>query len=219
MKRTKVFDIETGPLPEAELLAMVPPFDPNDVKVGNIKNPDLIAAKIEESRINHTKNFVDRAALDPLTGRVLAIGMVDGDQITILDSDDEKELLSSFWKETQYGFDYTFHNMIGFNIYAFDLPFLIRRSWKHEVRVPNGVRTIRNWGPDWVDLRIEWQLGNRDHHGSLDSIAKHLGVGQKSGSGADFASLWASDRPKALEYLSNDLKLTCAVYERIRSFL
>ena len=35
---TIIFDIETGPLPETELAALLPPFDPNEVKVGNIKD-------------------------------------------------------------------------------------------------------------------------------------------------------------------------------------
>lgn len=217
MKKTICFDCETGPLPEAELLAMLPPFDPADVKVGNL-GPEKAAAKIADAEANHKRNFIERAALDPLTGRILAIGLLESGQCKILDSDDEANLLGYFWEACSNESDYTFHQMVGFNIHAFDLPFLIRRSWKHKVRVPF-VRKGRYWREDFVDLRLEWQLGNRDHHGSLDSIARHLGVGQKSGSGADFAALWASDRAKALEYLRNDLTLTAAVYERIGGFL
>jgi hypothetical protein len=31
---TILFDIETGPLPESELAALLPPFDPAEVKTG-----------------------------------------------------------------------------------------------------------------------------------------------------------------------------------------
>ena len=44
--KTIVFDIETGPLAESELAAMVPAFDPAEVKTGNIKDPEKVAAKI-----------------------------------------------------------------------------------------------------------------------------------------------------------------------------
>ena len=66
-----------------------------------------------------------------------------------------------------------------------------------------------------VDLRDAWQLGERQARGSLDVIAKHLGIGEKNGSGADFARLWQSDRAKAVEYLRNDLQLTVKVAEAL----
>ena len=72
---TILFDIETAPLPESELAALVPPFDPAEVRTGNLKDPDKIAAKLAEAEANHRRDFIERAALDPLTGRVLAIGL------------------------------------------------------------------------------------------------------------------------------------------------
>ena len=36
--QTIFFDIETGALPEAEIAAMMPPFDPAEVKTGNLKD-------------------------------------------------------------------------------------------------------------------------------------------------------------------------------------
>jgi hypothetical protein len=62
-----------------------------------------------------------------------------------------------------------------------------------------------------VDLRELWQLGDRQARGSLDSIAKHLGVGAKNGDGKAFAELWRSDRKQAEAYLHNDLKLTAKI--------
>ena len=41
--KTIFFDVETAPLPESELAAMVPPFDPAEVRTGNLKDPDKIA--------------------------------------------------------------------------------------------------------------------------------------------------------------------------------
>ena len=56
-------------------------------------------------------------------------------------------------------------------------------------------------------------MGDRQARGSLDAIAKHLGIGAKTGSGADFAKLWQSDRAKAVEYLRNDIELTAKLAE------
>ena len=209
---TIIFDIETSPLPESELAALVPPFDPAEVRTGNLKDPDKIAAKLAEAEANHRRDFIERAALDPLTGRVLAIGLLDHGGFRILDNDNEPAVLCEFWTVCR-GEMGRINQMVGFNTHLFDLPFLIRRSWKHRVPVPLGIRRGRYWADEMVDLRDAWQLGDRQARGSLDAIAKHLGIGAKNGSGAEFAKLWQSDRAKAVEYLRNDLELTAKLAE------
>ena len=218
---TIIFDVETAALPESELAALVPPFDPAEVRTGNLKDPDKIAAKIAEAEANHRKDFLEKAALDPLTGRVLAVGLLPmaergtgNAEFRIIDEEDESKMLREFW-EVCRGEMGRINRMIGFNTHLFDLPFLIRRSWKHRVPVPFGIRRGRYWGDEMIDLRDAWQLGDRQSRGSLDAIAKHLGIGGKNGNGADFSMLWQSDRAKAVEYLRNDLELTAKMAEAL----
>ena len=221
------FDTETGALPERELAAMMPAFDPAEVKTGNIKDPEKVAAKIAEAEANHRRDFIDRAALDPLTGRVVAIGLMKfdlrgedapsfakGGRFDIIGHEDEARTLHEFW-EVARGEMGRMNPMIGFNIFSFDLPFLFRRSWKHRVPVPFGLRRGRYWNDQLLDLRDAWQLGDRQARGSLDSIAKHLGVGAKNGDGKAFAQLWQSDRKQAEAYLRNDIELTAKVAEAL----
>jgi hypothetical protein len=221
--QTYIFDVETGPLAESELSALLPPFDPTEVKTGNLKDPAKIAEKIAEAEANHRRDFFDKAALDPLTGRVVAIGMLDleTDHFFIIGHDDEAQTLREFWQLTR-GDMGRINPLIGFNICNFDLPFLIRRSWKHRVVVPFGIRRGRYWGDQVVDLRDAWQLGDRQARGSLDAIAKHLGVGAKLAApaangeiktikGGEFAGLWESNRDLAEAYLRNDVELTAKV--------
>lgn len=206
------FDCETAPLPESELKAIMPPFDPESVKTGNIKDPEKIAAKIAESKAAYESDYIENAALDALTGRVLCIGLLQGGKFTMLDDTDEANLLSDFWlRVVMPG-----RRMIGFNIFLFDLPFLVRRSWKHGLRPSRNILSRnRFWNDDFVDLREVWQMGDRQSHGSLDSIAKHFGIGQKIGNGKDFSKLWATDRPKAIEYLQNEMQITSAIAQRM----
>ena len=125
----------------------------------------------------------------------------------------EPEIIDRFWREW-IGSQPIQARFVGFNILAFDLPFLIRRSWHHRIPVPDDLRTNgRYWHPRFVDLREVWQLGDRQAHGKLDDLAKHLAVGAKNGSGADFARLLATDRAAALAYLENDLRLTAAIHD------
>jgi len=226
--QTIIFDVETGPLAESELSALLPPFDPAEVKTGNLKDPAKIAEKLAEAEVNHRRNFFDNAALDPLTGRVVAIGMLVFDELSevaaplangpamdsgkcvIIGHDDEARTLREFWRYTQAEMG-RMNPIIGFNIFTFDLPFLFRRSWKQRVPIPFGIRRGRYWGDQVIDLRDAWQLGDRQARGSLDSIAKHLGVGAKNGDGKAFAELWRNDRAKAEAYLRNDLELTAKI--------
>lgn len=236
--QTIVFDIETGPLPEAELAAVMPPFDPAEVKTGNLKDPVKIAEKIAEVEANHRRDFIERAALDPLTGRVVAIGVLLASphpdprpsaerekKFCIIAHEDEARMLREFWELTR-GEMGRLNPMIGFNIFGFDLPFLFRRSWKHRVPVPFGIRRGRYWNDQMLDLREAWQLGDRQARGSLDSVARHLGVGAKLEApaadgeiktikGGEFAGLWETNRKLAEAYLRNDVELTALVADAL----
>jgi len=213
---TILCDIETGPLAEAELAAMAPPFDAAEVKVGDLKDPGKIAARLAEAEAMHWRDFPKRAALDPLTGRVLAVGLLfENGEFSAIGHDDEAAILREFWTACRR--DKSRQRMIGFNTHLFDLPFLMRRSFKHRVEVPDGIRRGRYWSEEMVDLREEWQLGDRQARGSLDTIARHLGVGQKNGHGEDFARLWQADRAKAVAYLRKDLELTSRIAEALRA--
>jgi hypothetical protein len=232
MLTTLTVDIETGPLPEPELLAMLPPFDPKEVKCGNLKDPAKIAEKIAEAEANHLRDFTERAALDPLTGRILAIGVLGFDprgelgpdwtapiKGEIFGAEDEAAMLREFWGMVVSDDHGRLNHIVGFNLCLFDLPFLFRRSWKHGITPPAGLRRGRYWGDNVVDLRDLWQLGDRQARGSLDAIARHLGVGAKTGNGAEFAALWKRDQDAAIEYLKNDLQLTAAIAGRLGVYI
>lgn len=201
------FDIETGPLPASELV--IPPFDPSQVKLGNIKNPDIIAEKIQKAEENHVSDYIRNAALDALSGQVLAIGyQIEHEKVIVLHVGEstEKEILVAFWKLLD-SFERK-PQIIGFNVKPFDLPFLIKRSWKHRVTVPYWIRCGRYWNDLVTDLRETWQLGDNRAHGSLNAISRHLGLGEKSGNGAMFSELFHTDRQAALDYCKRDVQLT-----------
>lgn len=207
-----IFDIETGPLPANELI--IPPFDPSQVKVGNIKNPDLIAERIQKAEETHAADYIKNAALDALTGQVLCIAYRfkhDATAIISSDADGEKAMLQQFW--TLLTALERNPQLVGFNIRSFDLPFLIKRSWKHRLSPPYWLRNGRYWNDLVLDLRDVWQLGDSRAHGSLGAISRHLGLGDKTGSGADFHRLWQTDRQAAIAYAIQDVELTSKVHD------
>jgi 3'-5' exonuclease len=217
-----VFDIETGGLPEDQLRALLPPFDPSEVKLGNLKDEAKIAAKLAEAEANHWQDFVGRAALSALTGRVLAIGYRSEKACVIshVDAVDGAEmmLVDQFWAQYRRCKSGR-RNMVGHNIAGFDVPFLIRRSWLLGVDIPDGIFDA-NWrylDRTFVDTMQRWQAGNyRDTFVGLDRLGKALGIGGKTEGvdGAVFSRLYygsQDERAKALEYLIRDVELTWAV--------
>lgn len=247
-----VWDIETGGLPDTELSAICPEyerpphpgeFDPASVKVGNLgeaKAKEKVDAAREAHKLavagydaacqqgaeQHFANFKANAALSATTGRVLAIGFqsADNGKFAIEDGGgDEAALLAKFWtKYRSCRAGDRPRSMVGCNIFQFDLPFVVRRSWILGVEIPDTViRDGRFWDAMvFVDLRNVWLLGQRwnDCESSLDTMARALGCGSKNGHGAEFARLWngtAEERNQAVAYLKNDLAMTAAVAKRL----
>jgi len=213
------FDIETKSLTAEELLARQPKFKARS----NIKNPKLIEADIEAKK----DAWINKAALDPFTGRVIAIGWTqdDGDIIcehygSSNESGHEFNILDAFWCKFR---ELNEHVFCGFNILSFDLPFLIRRSFTLGVKVPKDVNGVFNFASTsgrrmnsrFLDLMDFWRLGNFQDRISLSSFAVHCGFNPKTESGKDFARLLETDIKSATEYLQNDVQLCRDIYNRV----
>ena len=69
-----VFDIETGPLPEETLREnwTLPTLDEFAQTCDKRWKPETVASKYEEAKGEMWNEYVAKAALSPLTGRVLA---------------------------------------------------------------------------------------------------------------------------------------------------
>lgn len=203
-------DIETAPASDDVLARVKPTF----TAPSNYKDEGKIAQSIAEQE----QAWRERAALDAATGQVLCVGwLYDGDHEPVIlgaKGGTEKNIVGDFWLSVadELGRGNT---LIGFNIFGFDLPFMARRAWVHGLQVPHIARNGRYWSNQFMDLMDIWKLGVYDQRISLDNMAKALGVGAKTGSGKDFAALWATDKPKALEYLVTDLRLTKACADRL----
>jgi len=196
-----IIDIETGPLSRPELAEFVPTFE----APSNWKDAEKIRAYVAEKEAD----WFQSAALSAVTGRVLAIGYLDtrNEEIGFFATGDERADLTAFWQHVAPG-GLLATALVGFCSNRFDVPFLIRRSWRLSVPVPRAFTGGRFLPHECIDIVDTWRCGVRDDSISLDTLARFLGVGRKTGKGADFAALWSTDRAAALEYLTNDLRLT-----------
>jgi DNA polymerase III epsilon subunit-like protein len=220
-------------------------FKSESVKLGNLKDASKIADKLAAAKTAHDKaiadyeaklengepaywqSIIEDAALSAITGCVVAIGY-QGKKETLhvaIDGVTEFQLLSQFWKIYQQGRAER-RSLVGFNVKAFDVPFIAQRSWMLGVEVPSTITTATGYlDPVFVDLAERWKVGNRGAwgkpgYGTLDTIAKSLGIAGKPDNckGAEFAAkLYGSpeDRAIALSYLSSDLRMTVEVAARL----
>jgi hypothetical protein len=212
------FDIETSPLDSETLSLIIPPFNEEDVKTGNM-GADKRAEKIAKARTDHERNFYRRAALSAVTGKVVAIGIIGPSEIEkqLMIDPDEKLLIREFFDFFSQSVAWAGSHWFGFNITLFDLPFLIRRAWALQIPIPNGIteggRYLSNWFTDLMDI---WR--GTDFRGemiSLSDLAVFLGLPAKQGSGAQFSELLRYEPDKARAYLENDLWLTWQVADRL----
>jgi len=228
--RAIVFDIETIPQDEAKLLASLPPFDPAEVKVGNLKDADKIAAKIADAEAKHKARWLSEAALSPVTGRIAMIGsqdIIDGKAVATSvfylqkDTITEETLLAGFWGYWESTLREEHTIWVGHNVFDFDLPFMVNRSRILGVTIPRSVYSFKGgrvfWADRIIDTRPVWLMGRKaaDCPSSLDHISRALDVGEKSGSGSDFAALFAADPNAASAYCKRDLELTASIAKRL----
>jgi len=203
--KTIIFDIETGPRPQAELDAIRPEFE----APRNLKDPAKIAAALEEKR----EEWQSKAALCASTGRVVAIGVavMPDTPTTIIGTEspaDEARVIADFWHIVRRHPD---ARLVGFNSNGFDLPFLLRRSLLLGIPAPPDLREGRFWNRRCIDLMECWTLGIYGERISLDRLAKAFGLEGKNGHGGDFHRLWEGteqERFQARAYLLNDILLT-----------
>lgn len=222
----RIFDAETGPLPDEQLKSVFveKTFKDFSDDCDARWKEETKRAKYDEYRATAWTKFVERAALSPLTGQILAIGYLDESGSKIVgEKGSEVALLTDFWGQYEECRQAD-RLMIGFNIFFFDLPFFIRRSWILGVDIPaTVVRDNHHWDRVvFVDLMKKWQCGVPREMVSLDKLARALGAGNKptdGTTGADFARLWKEDRAKAMAYLRNDLVMTKNVAKALGVFV
>jgi hypothetical protein len=182
-------DIETKPRPELvdRFSKPFPDFDANAVKCGNLKDPVKIAEKINQAKADHEaeceaywKNLRDRAALNPFTGEILIIGLVNehGD-VRFLEGN-EATILGAFWElfieHGQAQRRFVYWSGCGNSSQNFDIDYIVTRSRILGIPVPATARNGRFYSSRIIDLASEFLLHRHDAYLKLTVAADILGL-------------------------------------------
>lgn len=224
MSNILILDVETLAMPEAEIRAKLQPFDPNKVKLGVLKDPDKIRAKLAEAEAEHGNDEVREGALHATTGTLAIVGFRQGETVTqydVRESMTETAIIEASFSHILRALD---KGVIvsGYFIKGFDLPFIVQRAWLLGVKVPprifNAFKPRYPWSENIVCLQEVWLAGSGAQFGtrvSLATVLRELGLPPKSGSGADFGAMWVRSCAEALQYNADDLAVEMQLAERL----
>lgn len=205
------FDVESEGLPADQLTKLMPEFE----APGNIKDPAKIAAAIEEKK----KTWLDNTALKAITGKIVAVTVAfDDEEPTMITGIENKmiEVVITNLKDV-IGQNATAY---AWNGHGFDLPFICQRAAVYGIPAFKDLTVNRYgrfyWNENLVDPKLVWSNYSPDHTGtSLKSVALALGVGEKTGSGEDFAELLRTNPDEAREYAVMDIELLRGIVTRM----
>lgn len=187
---------------------------------GNYKDPEKIRIAIEKQK----QSLYDRDALDPMYGKIIAIGFMitDIDDIihkpTVIIDKDEQALLIEFYKalgelDEPSGACYP----ITFNGTDFDIPFLNFRTMTHCIKSHYRLQPLQANDLKYL-LAQKTNVKTPEH--TLEEYAMHFGMNHfKNVKGADVGRLWEEQQLESIiEHCLSDLWITFQLYQRARFY-
>ncbi len=150
--------------------------------------------------------------LNPIDSRIVAIGLKHSEKTVILMDADEKQMLEEFWAElTKFQKGNPSKKIVGFNIKDFDLPFLVTRSFIHNVKItPFLLKEV-------IDLREKLNAYKFGHlRGTLKEYGRFMGFEEAEMQGSQVCDVyWAGEHEKLKKYLKNDLLITEKICQKL----
>lgn len=216
------FDIETIP---CQTPGIKDEFSAAVTAPAQYKKPESIAEWLKENRETEAESAWLKTSFDGGLGQVVCISWAldEGDTRCLsapdLSRQSESALLEVFFSDMQklYSTGGTRPVLIGHNHVGFDLPFLLKRCFIHNVKPPMWwPRNPKPWADSVQDTMLLWDATQRAG-GSMDRICRLLGIpGKGDISGADVWPMVRDGRiDEVAEYCRADVERTRAMYKRL----
>ena len=205
-----VVDLETAGLPNAA--DFLEPVIPD----ARMKDPEKIKADIEAKTISR----MEKLALDWNVGRIVCLGWwTERDGLIVQPCQNETEeacAIESFWEDCRHRL------IVGFNIKAFDLRFLVQRS--RYLNIPHPILDFSKYSRKGIhDLYLDLTFGDGTYdqgamRRTLKAFCKRFGIPCDDGiDGKDIGALVAAgDWDAVVAHCKSDVELTVALARRLR---
>ena len=187
-----------------------------DILFRSLRRPEASEGEIEARR----EEAIERFGLDPTTGRIVCIGLLDAESThkEAYYGADEKVLLTAFW---QY-LDRTKPELfVTFNGKSFDFPYINIRSAILEIPPSRPLPIRRYTARPHFDVR-EVLAGNERHRrGTLDYFCAIFGIPSPKAEldGSQIGDAFRDGRQEEIgRYCLADCQATAELYERVKAF-
>lgn len=190
---------------------------------GNISKPETIAKWMDESKPAAVEEAIAKTSLDGAFGRVCVIGWAIDGGITnaVMSDDNERNVLEHFADELKAARLPVFETcVIGHNVSAFDLRFLVQRYIVHGIKPPAVIARAaqaKPWESDRVfDTMVQWAgTGNRI---SLEKLCMALSIeSPKTDLDGSKVAQWVADGriAEVADYCMGDVDAVRSVWKRM----
>ena len=174
----------------------------------------------EEEIESRKKEMIDRFGLDPTTGRIVCIGLMDAESETkeAYYGTDERVILTSFWEYLERNRPELFVTFVG---KSFDFPYINIRSAVLEIppSIPLPIRRFKT-SPHF-DIR-EVLAGNERHRrGTLDYFCAVFGIPSPKAEldGSQVGQAFEEGRHDEIgRYCLADCLATARLYQKLKGF-
>ncbi|MCP3850223.1 MAG: hypothetical protein GY694_08315 [Gammaproteobacteria bacterium] len=191
--------------------------------VANMKAPASYKKKetIEKWLVDNVASTIAKTSFDGWAGEIICIGFAVNDSpaksLIRTKNMSEKELLQDFWNLLVDAYGVNFNPLWVAHNVEFDLPFLYKRMVVHNVAPPIPFPVMPKAWDKQVYCTMHNSTGGKPG-GSLNRIAKVLGLGQKTEGidGSQINQAWLDGRGAEIaEYNRQDVELCRAIYKRL----
>jgi hypothetical protein len=170
-----------------------------------------------EDLARRREELIARFGLDPATGKVIVIGLLDVDSATetVFAGDAEKALLAEFWDWLGAS---EHERYVTFNGKRFDVPFLNVRSAIHGLAPAKVIPAEPLSTRPHFDVREVLEGNDRRRRGSLDFFTAIFGLPSPKTNldGTKVNDAYAEGRlDDIVQYCLEDCRATAAIYQRL----
>jgi predicted PolB exonuclease-like 3'-5' exonuclease len=230
------FDIET--MPNIRISEECrPKFDPDDVKLGNLKDQVKIDAKLKDAEANFRENSVKKMSVTPSLAQLCTFVGMKYDtgteevlekvsiQVTKDYDADDLDAATDGWEFIRKMYQER-TPMVSFNGIGFDMPIMWHRAISQDIPVNRSMydRLTPRYGNmfhyDLLGILAGWTLDKMKGH-KLDFFLNLYGIGSKGGmDGSQVYGAWQEGKYNEIQqYCESDVLQTCKLFKRVESWI